>query len=152
MAGVELSYLLKNPKDCQRAIDASLRIAGHGREVAIQPGGFRAPHRTTLKRWQIRMDTLLMMFRRWEWSQGLYNNAYFFLGYDSSPQGGYDYFLVREKILYMPDFNKYQADPLSLVAAEHRLKPITVLGWGEGGTTQKIKRLTHGIILESGDK
>ena len=100
----------------------------------------------------VKLDMMTMLFRQWEWSKGIYDNCFIYLGWDASPQLGYDYYVVRETIVTMSEISRDDPNPLRVgaVRGQHRIKPITILGWGETAIEQKLVRLIHSIRLESG--
>eukprot|EP00969_Alexandrium_andersonii_P253147 11188132-Alexandrium_andersonii.AAC.1 len=54
------------------------------------------PSRVTLQRWQVHLDMMLMLHSRRMWSLGAMDTCFVHLEYDSSPQAGYDFFMIRE--------------------------------------------------------
>ena len=146
---MKLGSLLRNHKDLGKATDAGVMYSGHdpsSREL------LPVPHRTTIRRWMVKLDMMTMLFRQWEWSKGIYDNCFIYLGWDASPQLGYDYYVVRETIVTMSEISRDDPNPLraGAVRGQHRIKPITILGWGETAIEQKLVRLIHSIRLESG--
>eukprot|EP00959_Pyramimonas_sp_CCMP1952_P189023 3953534-Pyramimonas_sp.AAC.1 len=111
----------------------------------------RFPNRTTLDRWRAKMDRMLMLYRRAQWDRGYYQDCFFQLGADSSPQIGEDFFIVREEVLTVKRRPGWENTPLAVLTVESRTKPLTTLGWGESGLGKKHARMAHICILEAGE-
>jgi hypothetical protein len=123
------------------------RLGGHSADSVPS-----IPDRTSLDRWRAKMDRMLMFYRRRQWEEGFYNDSYFQLGVDSSPQIGMDYLVVREEVLTVKRYDGWIHNPLSCLSVESRTKPLTTMAWGESDLARKLVRLGHALYLETGSK
>ena len=70
---------------------------------------------------------------------------------DSSPQGGYDYFMVYESVITRSEMRPLERpEPLGGFAWGTRMMPVTCLGGRDTSTVHKVCKLIHSAALESG--
>eukprot|EP00959_Pyramimonas_sp_CCMP1952_P215627 4510655-Pyramimonas_sp.AAC.1 len=101
IACMQLHRLLRNPDRAKDAFKICAR-ALLGRPAAdtiakeIDEGAMRVPHRVTTARNFVRSDVILMLWRRKLLEKGRDVRISRYITIDSSPQGGYDYFMAHE--------------------------------------------------------
>ena len=75
-----------------------------------------------------------------------------FVTIDSSPQGGWDYFMVHEVDMEHDEMGMVKlGDPLGGFRWHRRMLPVTCLGARDTGTVQKTCKLMHAAVMESGE-
>jgi len=113
------------------------------------------PKHATLYRDHIKLDCMLM-----HWEQGAFLRAekqgcelFFYITPDSSPQGQYNYFLMREETVTI-NMQEPLQKPMTLrtlkMDAEEHPMPCTVLGKTNVDTTAKWSKLHHSAQLSHG--
>lgn len=126
--------------------------------MGLEPANVPVPKsKTTFARDIIKLDLLHT------WSNRIFNRAgdprwrrARFLGSDSSPQGGFDYFAVTEDVLERSpalDFlsvPEEQFDAFKGFTWHRRTLPLTTLARGHGSASMKFCRLIHVLHQEQG--
>lgn len=147
---ISVAWSLKNTDEFQQVIVNSLDFASACTDQDII-APIRFPASYTIRRWRIHVDCMTMLFRRWQFQQGVFSSTYFTLGADASPQLQHNYLIVKEEAMQMPMVDARDTNPMRHLVVESRIKPVTTLGWGEANLEQQLVRMLHAIKLESGD-
>ena len=146
VAAVKLSHQIKDQEQFESAVMNAAAFAG----LSLEDRKLRIPVRTTLYRWRILMDEMVMLYRRLSWSRDMYKDSFFQLGADTSPQLNEDYLVLREDVLTVRRWSDWQNNPLSCLTVEQRTKLLTTVGWGEKALIKLHARVTHACVVESG--
>lgn len=122
---------------------------------ALQHGEFQLEipdFASTIRRWTIKMDMLTSLYQRHLLADDSIERVRF-LNWDSSPQGSFDYLGIVEEVISRPACGPRRIDrqdPYGGFTWTRRSLPLSCLGHGESGVTQKLLRAVRSASLESG--
>ena len=115
----------------------------------IDRGWRPVPHRTSVSRALLRADRILMLWRRVQTDVEGFRVTRFITP-DSSPQGGFDYYMINEVIMVRDlDHPILRGCPLAGFTWERRVPPVSCFGGrGMGGGAQDRQAPAVGIVGE----
>ena len=117
----------------------------------IDRGWRPVPHRTSVSRALLRADRILMLWRRVQTDVEGFRVTRFITP-DSSPQGGFDYYMINEVIMVRDlDHPILRGCPLAGFTWERRVLPVSCFGSRDMGAVHKTVKLQQSASLESGD-
>ena len=140
LQALRLSVMMKRRREVKDAVVAALQMCRHARPreavqllEAISNGELMIPGFITLQKNRVKLDMVVMLYRRWELQQGRLDEAFINLALDSSLQMDDDYLELIEEIVHIPVPEEGCRHPLARVTMDRRRKPLAVLGLGKAG-------------------
>ena len=149
LRAVELAKYLRNGDNMRHVVTLACQMAGcePPDESAMPACG------ETLRRWRVKLDCMTMLWHRRLLQLPHAGDCLRFLNIDSSPQGGYNFLIIVEDIIYRPPLNVSEFDsPLTNFTWHRRTKPAIVMGSGRAKVVDKTAKTVHSATLEAGDK
>ena len=94
---------------------------------------------------------MAMLFRRWQYEQGDFDNTFVYICADGSPQWGYVFLITKIFVatIDLPEDNC--VDPLAHVDVDEHLLPMATCGHGKSKLEHKFIRVVRCIRLEVPD-
>lgn len=154
---IQVLNKLKNRDDFAKVIMCSLKALSVGtgnaemtRQVEHAWANLRKPNGRLVQEWRIKMDSYLMLYNRHLAARGMFKDVFHYLGADSSPQMGHDYFILREeRARFVPAIGEHAELPD--VTVQSVTLPVTTIGWANATVEAKIVRIHHVLTLNYGD-
>ena len=111
---------------------------------------FELPGDMTMRRWHVKLDLMSMMFRRWQYEQGHFDQSFVYICSDGSPQWGYDFLITKIFVATIKLPEEDCKDPLAYVDVDEHLLPMATCGHGRSKLEHKFPKLVRQINLEVG--
>ena len=106
------------------------------------------PSHESIRTWIVKLDYLHSMSRRRIFTMNL--RLSFGLSADSSPQAGYDYYVLTEEIMRRTRVElPVPFNPFGGFDYERRTKPITTIGRKQGTVAGKLFNARHTFVVEA---
>ena len=108
------------------------------------------PNPRTMRRWHVKLDLMSMMFRRWQYEQGHFDQSFVCICADGSLQWGYDFLITKIFVATISLPEEDCGGPLAYVDVDEHLLPLATCGHGRSKLEHKLPKLIRQIKLEVG--
>ena len=155
---VDLTPYLRNVNDMEHVLEVASRAhaqcaSRRGTYCDESYGGdtkLELPTQRTMRRWHVKLDLMSMMFRRWQYEQGHFDQSFVYICADGSPQWGYDFLITKIFVVTISLPEEDCGDPLAYVDVDEHLLPLATCGHGRSKLEHKLPKLIRQIKLEVG--
>ena len=134
-------------------LETTIKLAASIIDPTNQCKQTRVPNPELVRQWGIKLDAINMLHERKkheDWLTNGYRIARYFM-WDSSPQGRFNYFVVRQEIIVRlwSCLLATPFDPFGGFDHQRTCMPLTTVTGGHSGTANKTYNFIHCLYLEA---